>query len=204
MAELPNLLLNLIILLEDSNNTIPKDAALCLVNISAKDEGATHLIKLETDMIEIPFVKKPKNIVDSVIKCILDKDSKIADPCCMILSNLTRESKHVDKVIDFIEDSGITMDMIVNAFTKNNYNTNGAKLHYLGPVLSNLSQSSRIRKYILDKDKCVIQRLIAFTEYKESVVRRGGIIGKAQLRMKCFCVKLQFLYLCRHNKKLLL
>lgn len=175
---MPELLLNLIILLQDPNNTIPKDASLCLVNVSANRSGANNLINLEMDTIDIPFVKKPKNVIEIILKCLLDKDCNIADPCCMILSNLSRTPEHVDKIIDFIEDSDIRFDTIVNAFTRNNYNTHGANLHYLGSVLSNLSQNIRMRKYILDKDKCVVQKLLAFTEYKDSIIRRGGVIGK--------------------------
>ena len=60
----------------------------------------------------------------------------------------------------------------------------GAKLHYLGPFLSNLSQLASIRKSILDRDGCVVQRLLTFTEYRASKVRRGGIMGT--LRNCCF------------------
>lgn len=100
----------------------------------------------------------------------------------MILSNLSRTNH--EKVIDFIEKSDKTFDEIINIFTKKQYSKVGANLHYLGPVLSNLSQSSRVRKYILDKDKCVIQRLLPFTEYKDSLIRRGGVVGT--LRNCCF------------------
>lgn len=110
---------------------------------------------------------------------ILNKDSRISDPCCMILSNLSRPSGQIEKIIDLIEKGGFTFDILINAFTKNKYNNKGANLHYLGPVLSNLSQSMRVRKYILDRDKCVIQRLLPFTEYRDSQIRRGGIVGDA-------------------------
>lgn len=29
----------------------------------------------------------------------------------------------------------------------------------------------------MDRDRCVIQRLLPFTEYSDSVIRRGGVIG---------------------------
>lgn len=96
----------------------------------------------------------------------------------MILSNLSRSSRHIEKIIDFMEKADVPFDIVINAFTKNKFNNKGANLHYLGPLLSNLSQSVRIRKYILDKDKCVIQRLLPFTEYTQSNIRRGGIVGK--------------------------
>lgn len=157
---------------------VSKDAVLSLVNVSANEKGAKALINLAIDEIPLLLVKKPKNIVEVLLKFILDKESRIADACCMVLSNLTRSSQNVEKVIDFIEDSSVSYDGIVNVFTKTKYNSHGANLHYLGPVLSNLSQSSRVRRYILDRDKCVIQRLIAFTDFRESLVRRGGVVGR--------------------------
>lgn len=76
----------------------------------------------------------------------MDKSSTLADPCCMILSNMTRPLYLVDRIIALIEQSGYTWDAIVAVFTAKQYNTTGAKLHYLGPVFSNLSQSSHVRR----------------------------------------------------------
>lgn len=76
----------------------------------------------------------------------MDKSSTLADPCCMILSNMTRSLYLVDRIITLIEQSGYSWDAIVTAFTAKQYNTTGAKLHYLGPVFSNLSQSSHVRR----------------------------------------------------------
>lgn len=76
----------------------------------------------------------------------MDKESILADPCCMILSNMTRSLHLVDRIITLFENSGYTWDSIVAAFTAKQYNNVGAKLHYLGPVFSNLSQSPRVRR----------------------------------------------------------
>lgn len=76
----------------------------------------------------------------------MDKESILADPCCMILSNMTRPLHLVDRIITLFENSGYTWDSIVAAFTAKQYNNVGAKLHYLGPVFSNLSQSPRVRR----------------------------------------------------------
>lgn len=64
----------------------------------------------------------------------------------MILSNLTRPHAFVDRIIALIEKTDFTWTVILNAFTTNNYNSTGAKLHYLGPVFSNLSQSKKMRE----------------------------------------------------------
>ena len=46
------------------------------------------------------------------------------------------------------------------------YNSKGAGLHYLGPFLSNLSQLSDVRQKILDRERCVVERLLPFTDYQ--------------------------------------
>lgn len=178
-----DILTSLIMLLYDANSTISKDACLALVNISANEDGATTLVNM-TPKTNIPMMKAPENIVKTILNFIEDPNSHITDPSCMILSNLTRPSQLIDKVIDKILETDMTFDKLVTIFTKNNYNTKGANLNYLGPVFSNLSQSPRIRKFLLDDKKCVIQRLLPFTEFQDSAIRRGGIVGT--LKNCCF------------------
>lgn len=170
--------------MNDTTKPIAKDASLCLVNISATSDGATTLINLDVNKYCPPLQKPPKNIVQEILQNIFDPSSFIADQCCMIFSNLSRCSHLIEKIIDYIESSSKSLDELINIFTKNDYNKNGSKLHYLGPTLSNLSQSHRVRMFILDKTKYVIQRLLPFTEYKDSLVRRGGVVGT--LKNCCF------------------
>ncbi|CAH1118283.1 unnamed protein product [Phaedon cochleariae] len=177
LTDTHQLLVSLISLMGDNSVPISKDASLCLVNISANEKGAAALLNLDMKQDCPPLQKSPENIVKETLRYIFDPQSYIADHCCMILSNMSRPSHLIEKVVDVIEESERTFDEIINIFTKNQYNKNGSKLHYLGPVLSNLSQSHRARKYILDKNKCVIQRLLPFTVYKDSLVRRGGVVG---------------------------
>ncbi|KAG5886876.1 hypothetical protein JTB14_024733 [Gonioctena quinquepunctata] len=184
ILEVPQLLVSLISLLDDKCIPVAKDASLCLINISAIPKGATALINLDTQRDCPPMQRPPENIVNQMLNNIFNPESHIADHCCMILSNLSRSSHLIDSIIDIIERSGKTFDELINIFTKNEYNKNGGNLHYLGPVLSNLSQSHKVRMFILDKNKCVIQRLLPFTEYKKSLIRRGGII--ATLKNCCF------------------
>ncbi|XP_066144525.1 protein HGH1 homolog [Euwallacea fornicatus] len=181
--EKPQLLVSLISLLEDTTSAIAKDASLTLINVSANEKGASALLNLNIEADCPPLQLPPENIVIHCLNHIFNKESKIADQCCMILSNLTRPIYLIEKVIDIIEKSNKTFDALIEIFTKYEYNKS-AKLHYLGPVLSNLSQSKRVRHCILDQDKCVVQRLLPFTEYKDSLVRRGGIVGT--LKNCCF------------------
>ncbi|XP_076257144.1 protein HGH1 homolog [Rhynchophorus ferrugineus] len=179
----PQLLVSLISLMNDTTVPISKDVSLCLVNISANEKGADKLLNVNLNESCPPLQQPPEDIVKQCLHQIFSDQSKLADQCCMILSNLTRPMHLIEQIIDIIEDSGKSFDELINIFTKNQYNKY-AKLHYLGPMLSNLTQSRRVRKYILDKEKCVIQRLLPYTEYKESLIRRGGIIGT--LKNCCF------------------
>lgn len=161
------------LLLESLNDQSVADS---LINISASEAGARELLKIN-----------PNNIIDVLLNAITNPQSENADQCCMILSNLTRTSENADKVIDLIENSGFNFDDLIAIFTKNGYNVKGCNLHYLSPVFENLSQNFRVRKYILDKEKCVIQRLLPFTGYLDSVVRRKGVV--ATLKNCCFDVE---------------
>ncbi|NXX77914.1 HGH1 protein, partial [Urocolius indicus] len=54
----------------------------------------------------------------------------------------------------------------------------------LGPLLCNLSQLPEGRRELLDRSRCSVQRLLPFTQYKDSVAHRRGIVGA--LRNCCF------------------
>ncbi|XP_076644569.1 protein HGH1 homolog [Halictus rubicundus] len=187
LLKLPDLLTQLIALTQDSSAPVSKDAALSIINITAEEAGTNAFLVISETFTQSPDQKYDYNLIQVCLRFIMDKESPLADPCCMILSNMTRPSHLVDRVITLIEKSGHTWDSIVAAFTAKQYNKTGAKLHYLGPVFSNLSQSSRVRRYLMDRDRSVIQRLLPFTEYADSIVRRGGIVGT--LKNCCFDVE---------------
>lgn len=177
LYERPDILSNLVILLDDMQPVIAKDSSFILINISADSKGPQKLLDVNLTKHSQPLVKPPDNIVTALLRHIFNKDSEIADQCCMILSNISRPPFLVDKIIKFIEKSEYNLEEIVNVFTKIKYNNKGANLNYLGPVLSNLTQNKEVRSYFLNKEKDIISRLLPFTEYKESAVRRGGVVG---------------------------
>ena len=187
LLKLPNLLTQLIALMQDSAAAISKDAALALINITADESGANAFVLISETSKESDDAKYNYNLIHVCIRFIMDKESTLADPCCMILSNVTRPLHLVDRITALIERSGYTWDSIMNAFTTKQYNNTGAKLHYLGPVFSNLSQSPQVRGYLMNRGRSVIQRLLPFTEYSDSIIRRGGIVGT--LKNCCFDVE---------------
>lgn len=175
VLECPNILQSIVNLLNDASEVIAKDAALCLINLSANEDGAAKLLTLENPIIE------------TLSAFIFDPNSHIADPCCMILSNLTRPTQFTDKIIDCIEKSNRTFDDYIGIFTKPKYNKKGASLHYLASFLSNLTQNVRVRNHIADENKCLLQQLLPFVSYKDSLIRRGGVVGT--VRNCCFDVE---------------
>ncbi|XP_015593527.1 protein HGH1 homolog isoform X1 [Cephus cinctus] len=181
---IPEILRQLVLLAQDSVVAVAKDAALSLVNISADEPGASALLVISETSKPSVNEKPSDNLIDVSLRYIMDKESTLADPFCMIMSNMSRSHGLVDRIIHLIEKSNYTWDALVAAFTAQKYNNKGANLHYLGPVFSNLSQSPSVRKYLMDKERCAIQRLLPFTEYAESIVRRGGIVGT--LKNCCF------------------
>lgn len=65
------------------------------------------------------------------------------------------------------------------------YNPN-AKFHYLGHALFNVSQMAEARTQIMLRagEGCLLQRILPFSAYEESIIRRGGAIGC--IRNCCF------------------
>ncbi|OXU29606.1 hypothetical protein TSAR_010730 [Trichomalopsis sarcophagae] len=146
---IPEILRQLILLLQDETSVIAKDASLALINLSGDEDGASALLIISESSRCTGDDEKSDNLIYLCFKNIVDKNSKLADPCCMILSNITRPQMFADRIIILAEKTGIAWTTLLNSFTTNNYNTTGAKLHYLGPVFSNLSQTKKMQKYVL-------------------------------------------------------
>lgn len=130
------------------------------------------------------FPFQETGIIQLCLKHIIDRDSALADLFCAILSNLSRHENLVETVIDVIEGQKDCISRLVTCYTTVKYNSKGAKLDYLGPIFSNLSQHSRGRGLICNKSLGFFQRILPFTHFKESVVRRGGAVGL--LKNICF------------------
>lgn len=166
------LLEKLVHLLTDPCESVAKDSSLALINLSANPVLAQSLL-FNSDL----------SVVKRLWDLIADPECSISDPCCMIASNLTIDKTCCDAFLSALDQADITIEKFVFIFCQEGFNKKGAKLNYLAPVLSNLSQLKEMRDKLLDKDKCVIQRLLSYTEYPDPI-RRGGIIGT--LRNCCF------------------
>ncbi|KAG5313844.1 HGH1 protein, partial [Acromyrmex insinuator] len=184
LLKLPEMLIQLVTFIQDSCAAISKCAAQILVNITGDESGTNAMLIIsessnstEINKSDLVTQEPSQNLIKVCLRAIMDKSSIMADLCCMILSNMTRPFHLIDRMITLIEQSDYSWDEILSVFTAKQYNIKGDKLHYLGPVFSNLSRSPRIRRYLMDRHRCVIQRILPFTEYSDSLIRRGGIVG---------------------------
>nr|SVE75227.1 EOG090X08WK [Daphnia dolichocephala] len=153
---------NLCHLLNDDQPSIAKDASLALINLSADEEVIPALVAEEMGVIE------------NMLKLISDPEHNLADPACMVLSNLTRTKHGSERVF---ESMGGNLGKYIDIFCQEKYNKKGARLHYLASVFSNLSQLPSVRCDMMDPTQSCLQRLVSFTDYKDSITRRGGILG---------------------------
>ncbi|XP_060604805.1 protein HGH1 homolog [Ruditapes philippinarum] len=168
------LLEGLVSLTEDKRTDIRESVFKALINLASEESTCLKILNLE----------KYENKVIEWIKSALNPSCKYADNICKLLSNLTRPEKCANFVSkQVLENEDIGIEKIVRVLCNIVHNDN-ADLHYLGAVLSNLSQVREVRSKIMDKEQCIIQRLLPFTEFKQSSIRRGGVIGT--LKNCCF------------------
>ncbi|XP_055981397.1 protein HGH1 homolog [Sorex fumeus] len=116
----------------------------------------------------------------------LDPQWPWAEEAAAVLANLSREPAPCAELLTALAAAGpgeSGLERLVRALCTPGYNAR-APLHYLGPLLSNLSQQPAARAFLLDPARCVVQRLLPLTQYPDSSVRRGGVVGT--LRNCCF------------------
>ncbi|XP_038053662.1 protein HGH1 homolog [Patiria miniata] len=172
------LLAALVDLTQDPNEKISADAYKSIINLAAEfesneDENLNNLIS-------------NKKLLSVLLKTVVEKSSCNADNACKVLSNLTRIPFGCRNVMECLGETDFPVDLVklVEAFCAKRYNEKGASLDYLGMVLSNLTQMPEGREFVLDKERCVVQRLLPYTQYEGSTVRRMGAV--AALRNCCF------------------
>jgi len=174
ISEFPEIVSSVVELFDDKHPVIHTDAAKALINLSSDRAQAKSLVE--------------SNIMSKLVKKLYDKiedeESKLADSAAIILSNFTRDLVCCNVVLTHLQENGISIERIVFIMCQEDYNKHGAKMSYLAPFLSNLSQLKAVRNDILDREQCIIQRLLPFTEYTDSSTKRGGVIGT--LRNCCF------------------
>uniref|UniRef100_H3CK29 Protein HGH1 homolog n=1 Tax=Tetraodon nigroviridis TaxID=99883 RepID=H3CK29_TETNG len=156
-------------LTSDPSIAVAKDCYFILVNLSA-DSALHQALLTGSEVLPVLFER------------LVDPEFEFSDQISTILSNLSRHEKTCKTVFQALQE-GVGLPALVEAFCTQGYNRR-AKLHYLGPLLANLSQLPEARRELLSRDRCLLQRLLPFTQHQASTVRRGGVIGT--LRNCCF------------------
>eukprot|EP00061_Rhincodon_typus_P003577 g20431.t1 len=128
----------LLMLTKDTSRAVAKDCYFALVNLSADETIHQALVQ---DVCLVP----------TLLPNLLDPGYDFSDQICSILSNLSREEHTCADVFHAIQNEGPGLAKIVDIFCTDSYNGN-VELHYLGPLLSNLTQLPEARQFILDKD----------------------------------------------------
>uniref|UniRef100_A0A670IW19 Protein HGH1 homolog n=2 Tax=Podarcis muralis TaxID=64176 RepID=A0A670IW19_PODMU len=168
LASEPELVSALLALTSDCSPCMATDAYLALINLAT--EPAAHGALREG----LPVL----------LKRLLDPAFPMANEVCTLLSNLSREEASCRALWAALQQESLGgLPALVDAFCTEDFNPE-ASLHYLGPLLSNLSQLPEARDFLLDRSRCVVQRLLPFTQYSRSSIRRGGVVGT--LRNCCF------------------
>lgn len=167
LAGRPDLLQALLLLTGDRSSAVASDCYHALINLSAAAQAHGALAG------GLPLL----------LPRLLAPGYAFADQLCTLLANLSREQGSCRQVLRAMQEAGVGLAQVVGALCTEGYNTQAA-LHYLGPLLSNLTQLPEARAFLLDPSRCAVQRLLPYTQYEGSAIRRGGVIGT--LRNCCF------------------
>lgn len=172
-----SLLSGVVVLASDRILEVKERALKTIINISGDDSTSWKILNF----------KSCEERMAEWLKQMTDSSYRNADLMCKMVSNLTRGEKCAERVSKWIlngkDDSNCVIEKMVLALCTVKYNEH-ADLHYMAAVLSNLSQIREIRAFIMDKEKCIFQRLLPFTESQGSIIRRRGVIGV--LKNCCF------------------
>lgn len=120
-----------------------RDAARALVNLAA-DPG-----------LHKPLLAAEPRLPVLLLGCALDPHWPWAEEAAAVLANLSREPvpcAALTEALAATEPGESGLERLVRALCTPGYNAR-APLHYLGPVLSNLSQRPATRAFLLDRNR---------------------------------------------------
>ena len=183
---------------EREQKAINKDAFFTLINLAADEICAKKLIEANP------------NLIKCLIEYVANESSPFADTACAVLSNISRGKRNSELIFDFLSSvneqdksnnnesasptkSSVSFEQLLKVFCTENFNKKN-RLDYLAPFICNLTQLDRVRDLILD-DKLVLLRLLPYTTYLRSNIRRGGIVGS--IKNCTFCYGNFFFYYFR-------
>ena len=135
------------------------------------------MVNLTTVTLSKPMLEllTGNEFIDTVLNLTLDKTFRFANYAAMFLCNITKdnhESEAVFKVMN--KNNNFNIHSFLDAFCDVKYNEH-CELHHIGSLLANLTLLKDARLLLLDREKDCIQRLLPFTQYADSNVRRYSV-----------------------------
>jgi hypothetical protein len=150
---------------DKEQKSIIKDAFFSLINLTSNEVTSLQLLH------------KNKTLIAQLGEYVLNSESRFADIACGVLSNISRGKTPSELIYDTMEsNANLSLDKFIQVFCLENFNNNNNNLDYLSPFICNLTQTERARKKILE-ETLLFKRLLPYTTYMRTAVRRGGIIG---------------------------
>lgn len=173
----PSLLRALFDLLKDKHPSIAHHAHLCVLSLSGTEDISDLILTLD--------------VFPLLLELVVDSKCAHADKVCMIMSNLVRSIKGAETFIKECQSSGHvestckapSLYQLVDIFNRKDFNKT-ANFHYLATLFLNISQLQSGRQLFLNRQLCIMPRLLAYTQFVDSVIRRGGVVGL--LKNLCF------------------
>ncbi|OAD81379.1 hypothetical protein PHYBLDRAFT_184601 [Phycomyces blakesleeanus NRRL 1555(-)] len=174
-------------LLIENRKTLCTDLKnLCRQDPMIAHEAMKGLINLSGDP-RIQHELDDEAFLKHITLLITISKSVLADPACMLLSNMTKSESICVKLLEMktnplpeLCESDKVMDQLVEAFHRGHkkaYNPQ-AEYHFLASVFSNVSGIRLGRVYFLEPSKydglAPLTKLQIFTEDK-NIIRRGGV-----------------------------
>jgi hypothetical protein len=97
------------------------------------------------------------------------------DLACMTLSNVSRDESCAVKIVRWMEGERTNKRLVYNVVDCLAKMTDSR--HHLASFLANITQVKDVRRMLLDKDQCVMERLVSFINFPQSLVRRKGVVA---------------------------
>lgn len=161
----------------NASYVIARDACFVLINLTTNESASEAILK----SCEL----NNQDLFRIICSYVLDANSQLADPLLSILSNLSRNEKFGQRIMNtLLEIDNAIFEKMVSVFSKTDFNQKNQNLHYLAAVFSNLSQLMTFRNLMATSQTRLFQRLLPFINHETSVIRRGGITGL--LKNICF------------------
>lgn len=149
------------LVIEDRSLDIQEKALKILVNLST-----IHLAKEVSELI------MRSELLEVVLKFMLNKKFPSANYCAMLLANLTLENSRCETVYKMIsKNNNLSVESLLDVFCDVKYNE-ACDLEHVGSLLANLTLLKEARDQFLEQEKMLIKKILPFTQFMESSVRR--------------------------------